>query len=341
MPDEISGINMLVAQGGTALIDQTDATLTTTPELAETITKNTNFVNRLPADQNWTLSYEGQIPDSSAKDALTNGNAGIYTGADSDITGVDTGTSTFTLDEDRSGDWSAGDTVRVLGSTGNDQEYTIDTISGTDVTVTESISDSTADGVMFKPVVIPGVQSLTLTLDQELSEVPPGIDQAVGWDNYVALRQDWELDVEGHYYDPNDSAVLEDVHTARENGNDLPAEMNVLGVTFTGFIAADEAEIAAGTDDPASQSLPFMANGELTQTSQFETTIESLIALFFDQSTATVALRHEKNGSIVTGSTIWEGSAFLSSAEITLERDSFPQLTAEFQGDGALSRNTQ
>jgi hypothetical protein len=283
MPEEISGINMLVAQGGTAIVDQTDATLTSSPELAEAITKNTNFVNRLPGDQDWTLSFEGQIPDDTGADALTNGNAGLDVEVD-------------------------------IGS-----------------------------GASFEP--IPGIQTLTLTLDQELSEVPPGISEATGWSYYVPLRQDWEVEPEAHYYDPSGSddgnLVLAEVHTARENGDALPAEVSVLGVTFTGDLAADEFELAAGTDDPASQTLPFMGSGELTRSSSFESTIEALIDLFFTQSTATVGLRHEENGSIVTESTFWNGNAYLASAEITLERNSFPTLSAEFQGDGALSRTTQ
>lgn len=287
MPEEISGINMLVAQGGTAIVDQTDATLTSSPELAEAITKNTNFVNRLPGDQDWTLSFEGQIPDDAGADALVNGNAGLD--VEVDIT-----------------------------------------------------ADST-DNPTFEP--IPGIQTLTLTLDQELSEVPPGISEATGWSYYVPLRQDWEVEPEAHYYDPEGTTdgakVLDEVHKARENGNALPAEVSVLGVTFSGDLAADEFELAAGTDDPASQSLPFMGSGELTRASAFESTIEALIDLFFTQSTATVGLRHEENGSVVTGSTFWNGSAYLASAEITLERNSFPTLSAEFQGDGALSRTTQ
>jgi hypothetical protein len=283
MPEEISGINMVVTQGGTAIIDQTDATLTTTPELAESVTKNTNFVNRLPGDQGWTLSFEGQIPDDTGKDALVNGNAGLDVEVD-------------------------------LGS-----------------------------GAAFEPVE--GIQSLTLSLDQELSEVPPGIEEPVGWDYYVPLRQDWEIEPEAHYYDPAGSqdanAVYEKIHAARDSGESLPAQVNVLGVSFTGDIVADEFELAAGTDDPASQTLPFMGSGTLSQTSQFETTIEALVSLYFDQATATVGLQHSTNGSVVTGSTFWNGDAYLSTLEITLERNSFPTISAELQGDGALSRTTQ
>jgi len=278
---------MLAVQNGTAIVDQTDATLTSTPQVAESVVKNTNFPNRLSGDQDWTLQVDTQIPTDAGKDALANGQAGL------------------------------------------------------DVEV--DITDDTTDNPVLEPV--PGIQSLTLTLKQELGEVPPGLSQPTGWSYYVPLRQSWEVDVEAHYYDPagttDGEAVYDAIHTARENGNALPGELQILGVIMSGDLVADDFKIAAGTDDPTAQSLPFMGSGVLTQTNQFETTIEALIALFFNQSSATVGLQHTENGSVVTGSTLWDGTAYLSSAEITLKRNAFPQLSAEFQGDGALARTTQ
>lgn len=285
MPDEIAGINMVAVQGGTAIIDQTSATLTSTPELAESVVKNTNFPNRLSGDQEWTLSLETQIPDESAQDALVNGQAGL--------------------------------------------DVEVDT------------TDDSTDNPTLQTV--PGVQSLTLSLDQELTEVPPGIDEPTGWTYYVPLRQSYEVEIEGHYYDPSNSSagIYDALHEARENGNAVPGEVKVLGVTMEGDLVADDFELSAGTDDPATQTLPFMGSGTLSQSSTFESSIESLLNLFFTQSSATVGLQHEDGGSVVSGSTLWDGSAFLSSAEITLERNSFPTLSAELQGTGQLSRTTQ
>lgn len=279
MANEIPGINVVVAQGGTAIVDQQDATLTSTPELAESVVKNTNFPNRLPGDQDWTLSLEGQIPDDTGKDALANGNAGLQVEVD------------------------------------------------------------TGSGLAYETVA--GVQSLTLTLEQEFGSVPPGIDEATGWSYYVPLRQSWEVDVEAHYYDPANEAVYEAIHGAREAGEVVPGKLNVLGVTMEGDLAADEFELSAGTDDPASQSLPFMGSGSVSQTSSFESTIEGLVGLYFSQSTATMALQHREGGSPVTGSTSWEGDGYLSSAEISLERNAFPTLSTEIQGNGPLERITQ
>jgi predicted secreted protein len=284
MADEIPGINMIVAREGTAITDQTDATLSSTPEVAESVVKDTGFPNRLPADQDWTISLETQIPDSAGKDALVNGNAGLEVNVDA--------------------------------------------------------TDDSTDNPQLESVE--GIQSLTLTLDQDLQEVPPGISDATGWTYYIALRRMWEVDVDAHYYDPepdNTGAnVYEALHEARENGNSVSAELTLLGSIFSGDLVADDFELAAGTDDPASQSLPMMGTGAVSLSTNLETTIDGLIQMYFDQSTATVALQHEEGGSVVSPSTIWEGDAYLANAEITLERNAFPTLSAELQGTGPLSR---
>jgi len=283
MPDEIPGINMLVAVDGTAVVAQSNATLTTSPELAEAVVKNTNFTEQRSGDQDWSLSYEGQITDDQAKHALSNGNAGLDVEVD-------------------------------LGS-----------------------------GLAFEPV--PGLQTITLTLEQELTSVPPGINEATGWVYYVPLRRSWSVEVEGHYYDPGGSTdgeqVYQKIHEARDAGDTLPAEVSVLGATMAGDIAADSMDVEAGTDDQASYALSFMGSGAVTKNGTFETTIASLIDLYFNQSEATAALRHETDGSVVSGSTLWEGTALVSSLEIELARNAYPTLSAELQGDGELTRTTQ
>lgn len=80
--------------------------------------------------------------------------------ANSAITGVNTGTKTFTIDGDHTGDIAAADTVTVRDSTGNDATYTVASRSlngsDTDVVVNEAISDATVDGTM-----IYGAQAVT------------------------------------------------------------------------------------------------------------------------------------------------------------------------------------
>jgi hypothetical protein len=68
------------------------------------------------------------------------------------ITGVDDGAGTFTVGGDVSGLLATGEIITVTGSTGNDGDYTVDSVSydsnndETTITVQESVPDATADG---------------------------------------------------------------------------------------------------------------------------------------------------------------------------------------------------
>lgn len=66
------------------------------------------------------------------------------------ITAVNTSTETFTLAGDHS-ELTSGDTIRVVGSTGNDGYWTVASTSGTgptNITVNEDVTDATADGTI-------------------------------------------------------------------------------------------------------------------------------------------------------------------------------------------------
>jgi predicted secreted protein len=282
MANEVSGINMLVEVGGTGVVAQSGATVSTTSELAEAITKDSNFTTQDSGDQEWTLSYEGQMTDDTGKQALANGNV--------------------------------------------------------DLQVEVDATDDSTDNPQYEP--ISGLQSVTLNLEQELNSVPPGIDQPVGWKGYVPLRRSFSIDAEGHYLDPASDLVYDAVLDAKNNGKRLPAKLNVFGGTFEGSIATDSMELDAPADDNASFSFSWGGSGDLTQSGTVETTIDSILSLYFNQTTATVNLRQkDSDGNDVSASTYWEGDAHLSNFEISMERSAYPEISTELQGDGALSRN--
>jgi len=68
------------------------------------------------------------------------------------IVGVDTGSEFFSVSGDQTSYMQSGDNLRVTGSTGNDGDYTVSSVSydsnndETDITVNEDVTDSTADG---------------------------------------------------------------------------------------------------------------------------------------------------------------------------------------------------
>ena len=73
------------------------------------------------------------------------------------ISGVDQGAKTFTTADDLSEELYAGDPMVVLGSTGNDGDYTVVSVSGTGpsvVTVSEAIPSAVADGSLITTVLL-------------------------------------------------------------------------------------------------------------------------------------------------------------------------------------------
>lgn len=89
------------------------------------------------------------------------------------IAAVSTGDKEFAVAGDHANDYSAGDTIFVDGSTGNDGTYTVvsatyDGSTNTDIVVEENIPDATADGDIIVPLDLTGCTtgrqySLTLT----------------------------------------------------------------------------------------------------------------------------------------------------------------------------------
>ena len=281
MPDEISGTNILVGANSTAMPAQTDATLTTEPELIETILKNNNFPVKRSGDLEWVLSAEGLLRDDTGKEALSNGEVALKAELDINDDGSET---------------------------------------------TE---------------VIPGLQSITLSMEQTLNEVPPGIDQPTGWTYYAPLERDWTVEMEGHYYDPQDSDIYKELYEKPRNGEVIASTLEVFGLTFNGDLAVDSIERSAGTDDQAMVSFSFGGSNAITRSGSSESPITAILDSYFNQTSITSFFRPEDPSGPITGKTSWEGSSYLSTAELTLERDAYPQLSYELQGDGQLSQVTQ
>jgi len=79
------------------------------------------------------------------------------------VSAVDTSANEFTAEGDVTTELDEGKTIEVLGSTGNDQKYTINSFSFnstsniTTISVEEDVTDSTADGKIFYDLQTPSV----------------------------------------------------------------------------------------------------------------------------------------------------------------------------------------
>lgn len=79
------------------------------------------------------------------------------------VSSVDTSTNEVSVDGDVTSELDEGKSLKILGSTGNDQKYIIDaftfddTTTQTVITVQEDVTDSTADGKVFYDLQTPSV----------------------------------------------------------------------------------------------------------------------------------------------------------------------------------------
>jgi hypothetical protein len=193
-----------------------------------------------------------------------------------DITAVDTSNDVVTIDiselnQDITQVLSSGDTIEIEDSTGNDGSYDISSVTdngdGTaDVTLSSSISDSTADGILVYRLQIPG------ETDAELSKNYGNIDtrdKDTGfWGDQLPGRREWDASADilhtesdgAHEAPFNDIVKLE----VTVGGTTYKAKgLDELSLTFTA-----ETDPVAGFEDPkwrflrvAGQSMEISTSG--------------------------------------------------------------------------------
>jgi len=276
-PDTIPGVNFILFAGGTAVVAQSNATLSPTRDVAEYVDKNVNAPARKGGDQSWTLSHEGVLVESDDSLILGNENASLE---------LDDGTGSSTF------------------------------------------------------LTLPSVTSITINMEQELNEVLPGLEQPTGYKYYDPLRTDFSVEFEAYYRDPANSTDWDQFHSVMDSGDETPAKVTAGPLTFSGDVVAESIEIEAGEDDTTMLTGTLQGSRGLSQTGTAPTTLGTILDAYFQQQAVMLALKNLESGSPVSGSTVWEGSAHISTATIELARNEFPSFSAEFQGDGALSRTT-
>jgi hypothetical protein len=173
-----------------------------------------------------------------------------------------------------------------------------------------------------------------------LNEITPGLEQPTGYKYYDPLRTDFSIDFESYYRDPANSSEWEQFHTVMDSGENVPAKVTAGPVTFSGDVVAESMEIEAGEDETTMLSGTLQGSRGLTKSGSAPTTLGTILDAYFNQQSLSLSMKNLAGESPASGSTIWTGSAHISSATMELQRNEFPSFEAEFQGDGPLSRNT-
>jgi len=237
-----------------------------------------------------------------------------------DITAVDTSNDIVTIDTSRFNQditqvLSSGDTIKIEDSTGNDGSYDISSVTdngdGTaDITLSSSISDSTADGILIYRLQVPG------ETDAELSKNFGRIDtidkDAGFWGDSIAGRREWNVSADilhtessgGHKAPFNDVVKLE----VTVGGTTYKAEgLDDLSLTFTG-----ETSQRAGFEDPKWRFLFITGQSMEISTSGVYFDPQSTAGAFYDK-----VKQEAQAGNTITFTLTFAGLEFTGELDVS------------------------
>lgn len=202
----------------------------------------------------------------------------------------------------------------------------------------DTTDDSTDNPTL---VEIPLLDSVDFSLEQELAETG-GMNKAL-WRFMRPDTRDFELSVSGTYVEPTSSngapydAMLEKL-LSRAN-NDIPFELDVLGVTFDGSVEIGDFSVSAETGGEDGQiEMTLSANSDLTKNGSFESSIEAAFSAFMNKNSVSVGMLHYNGSSPETGTTKLTGDGYYSELSISMSRGEPVEVSGTIEGDGALSK---
>lgn len=135
-------------------------------ELTRDINYGLTFTGNLDGSNNALVKYEPRGYGGTVDTLISNEQAGSYR-----IIDVDTTNDIFFVSGDRTDELVVNQSILVDGSTGNDGTYTISTLNynsttgETEITVSEDVTDSTADGI-----IIPGGQAIFKSWEKDKTD---------------------------------------------------------------------------------------------------------------------------------------------------------------------------
>lgn len=192
-------------------------------------------------------------------------------------------------------------------------------------------------------VEIPLLDSVDFSLTQELAEVG-GMSMASEplWRYVQPDTRDFEISLTGTYVEPTSSdggvheAMLEQVLDRATD--QLPFELTILGVTFSGEVEIGDVNVNAETGgENAEIDLTLAANSDLTKNGSFESSLEAAFTAFMNKSSVNVGMLHYDGSSPESGTKKLTGTGYYTDLSISLSRGEPITASGTVEGDGALS----
>jgi len=190
-------------------------------------------------------------------------------------------------------------------------------------------------------VEVPLLDSIDFTLTQELAETG-GIDQPL-WRFIRPAEREFSIDISGTYVEPTSSngAVYNELLEARDNGTNVPMELNVFGKTFSGDVAIGETSLEGSTGgEDAEIDISMASSGALTTTGSFGAGLDDIFSAFMGKNSVDVGMLHYGNSGPETGTLKLTGTGYYGEVSISLSSGEEITSSATVEGDGALSMGT-
>lgn len=202
--------------------------------------------------------------------------------------------------------------------------------------------DTTDDGTDNPSLVeIPLLDSIDFTLIQDLAETG-GIDKPL-WRFVRPDTREFELDISGTYVEPTHSngAVYDELLKARDEGRNLPMELNVFGKTFSGEVAIGDTTIEGQTGGEDAQiDISMASNLDLTTSGQFGGGVDPIFQAFMNKNSVDVGMLHYSGSGPESGTKKFTGTGYYSEVSISLADGEEMSVSGTVEGDGALSMGT-
>ncbi len=190
-----------------------------------------------------------------------------------------------------------------------------------------------------------GLTSVEVTFTNGFTEVGDVEDPL--WTFRRVSEKEMELSLSGYFKDPNntDGAGLDNILTAKENGNVIPLTLDFGDLTFSGDIRPGDVSINSNErGDQVETDVTLQHDGPITLDSgTLDTGQEAILNSWFDESILTATLEHIQGDPAtddpVDGSTFYEGDTLVETVTLSAERQEDLGLEFDLAGNGALTRN--
>jgi hypothetical protein len=188
---------------------------------------------------------------------------------------------------------------------------------------------------------VKGLQEMSCTLESDLTEVQTF--QTTDAKEYRVTGQSLDLSLTAQYFDPNSSSGSghEKIFKAEENDEYLTLTLTFGALSITGDIRPTDWTLSAPADNETATFEPtFRHEGVISHSGSVDGGLDAFVDAWFNRNTVSALLEYN-TGSAVTGATSFDGSAYVSSLELSGTQGEPLDLNADLQIDGGLTRSTQ